>query len=409
MSQRRHCTHPRQRPSRLAAVFVALLVLLMAASVEAKRTNRKAARHFAQGKKHFAGARFEEAASSFQQAYAVDPAPVFLFNIGKCREKQGRYLPAIDSYRAYLAQKPRARNRRDVEITIRYLEEKLAVTHGRLKVVSQPPGALVYLDGSAEPTGTTPYEGWHPRELHRVRLALANHVPVLREVDMMGGGTVTVDVELVTEDTPGRIVLVGAIERAEVFIDKKSMGHTPDKTEVVVPAGSHAVEVVRAGYLAVLAAVQVGPGEAVEVQLKWEPEAPTAPTPPPATTSRGLAPWSAWALAGVAVAAGVGGYGAHLAAGSSAEEARALSAKRGSDAEEWQTKVDATEQRQLLSWIGFGVAGAAIVGATVLTVLHRVDANTDAGAPEPSTEGDSAEISLQVLPTLGGATLQFRF
>ena len=402
------------RPTRhlvaLLVAIVALLGVLGPGPALAKRPNRKAARHFRLGKKHFRRGRYEKAEQSFAAAHEIDPDPLFLFNIGKCLEKQARYLGAIESYQAFLKAKPKAPNRKDVEVTIRYLEEKLAVTHAHLEVRTEPSGALVFCAEATAPAGKTPYDGWHKRELLQIRLALADHVPVIKEVDLMEGGRVMLEVKLVTADTPGKILLTDADAPAAVFVDDKALGHTPDKTEIVVPPGSHSLRLVREGYPPFVASVQVGPGAEATVAVVW---AAPLPARPPTDSGDGdgdtksFAPWPALGLAGLAVVAAGGGYGLHRAAGSSAEEARELSDTRGADRSEWQSKVDETDQRSMLSWISFGGAGAAAIGAVTLAVLHHMDdappaREADADAPEP-------EASLLLLPTPGGAAFVMRF
>src|SRR5262245_22339561 len=49
---------------------------------------------------------YEQALSSFQQAYALEQNPGFLLNIGLCQGKLGRYEEAKQSYRAYLTKTP---------------------------------------------------------------------------------------------------------------------------------------------------------------------------------------------------------------------------------------------------------------------------------------------------------------
>ena len=74
-----------------------------------------AGKQFAAGQESFAAKRFHVAALHFSAAYDITRDPVLLFNVGESYEQAGDAVRARDSYRAYLAQKPTAQDRADVE------------------------------------------------------------------------------------------------------------------------------------------------------------------------------------------------------------------------------------------------------------------------------------------------------
>lgn len=59
-------------------------------------------RYFEQGMVAVRDGRFEDALSSFEQAYELEPHPVVLFNIARANEKLRRWSAARDSYVRYL-------------------------------------------------------------------------------------------------------------------------------------------------------------------------------------------------------------------------------------------------------------------------------------------------------------------
>ena len=74
-------------------------------------------------------------------------------------------------------------------------ELSAAPMSGSLEVVSQPPGAVVYLDdeplGSSDPrSGRLLKTGLRPGR-HRVRVEIAGHEPTVGDIDMAAGGSVT--------------------------------------------------------------------------------------------------------------------------------------------------------------------------------------------------------------------------
>ncbi|MEO6955055.1 MAG: hypothetical protein ABI321_24860 [Polyangia bacterium] len=85
-----------------------------------------AGKQFAAGQESFAAKRFHVAALHFQAAYDITKDPVLLFNVGESYENAGNAQRASDSYRAYLAQKPTAQDRADIEKRIARLDDKKA-------------------------------------------------------------------------------------------------------------------------------------------------------------------------------------------------------------------------------------------------------------------------------------------
>ena len=75
-----------------------------------------------QGTRHFELGHYQEALGEFEAAYMAVPDPVFLFNIAQCHRKMGHDKEAIDFYKRYLRNAPKAPNRADVQKRIQELE-----------------------------------------------------------------------------------------------------------------------------------------------------------------------------------------------------------------------------------------------------------------------------------------------
>ena len=85
-----------------------------------------AGKQFAAGQEAFSAKRFHVAALHFKAAYDITRDAVLLYNVGESYENAGDAARARDSYRAYLAQKPSAQDRDDVDKRIARLEDKKA-------------------------------------------------------------------------------------------------------------------------------------------------------------------------------------------------------------------------------------------------------------------------------------------
>ena len=93
------------RVSVLALVLLTLgLVVATKAGAQAAETPREhAVSLFAQSVAAYREGRFDDAATLLEHAYALQPEPVLLYNLGRAREGAGADEAAADAYRRYLA------------------------------------------------------------------------------------------------------------------------------------------------------------------------------------------------------------------------------------------------------------------------------------------------------------------
>ncbi len=112
---------------------------------------------------------------------------------------------------------------------------------GFLRVVSDPPGAAVYVDDRAAGShGQTPFQNPIPTGEHRVWIERAGYAPEERTVEVGLGEQVTVDATL-ARVTYGRLRVVANVEGATVYIDGDRAGSVPYEGEV--EAGEHEITV----------------------------------------------------------------------------------------------------------------------------------------------------------------------
>jgi tetratricopeptide (TPR) repeat protein len=86
---------------------------------------------FQAGRAAYNAGRYEEALGYFRQAYDRSPRPELLFNIGQSADRLRMDDLALDSFRRYLAELPRAENREQVQNRVRALERVVAEREAR--------------------------------------------------------------------------------------------------------------------------------------------------------------------------------------------------------------------------------------------------------------------------------------
>ena len=144
---------------------------------------RQARAHFKQGVARFETGDLAGALEQFEQADRLHHAPVVTYNLGRVHESLGHAHPAVEAYERYLAEAGA-----DAEFagaaTVAIAQIKGRST--RLRVNSDPPGAVVRVDGHrlGEPTPTTV---WLLRGSHRISVEQGDWQDG-RDYEAAGGG-----------------------------------------------------------------------------------------------------------------------------------------------------------------------------------------------------------------------------
>ena len=102
-----------------------------------------------------------------EQAYAADPDPRYIANLGVVYQRSGQYGRAAEAFERYLATDPDPLKRKAAETTLAQLRPQGLI-------VSTPAGAEVIIDG--EPAGNTPLRTRLLAGPHTVRLNLDDHI-----------------------------------------------------------------------------------------------------------------------------------------------------------------------------------------------------------------------------------------
>ena len=140
-----------------------------------------------------------------------------------------------------------------------------APINGTLRLISNPAGAKVEIDGWSEPTWLTPFNSPNlSTGQHKVVFTKAGYATETRMVEVTGGNQSVVNAALRTAVAPSRIEVISDPAGAAIVIDGKETGkHTPATLDV--SKGEHAVVLRKLGYRDVAVAAKVGEGETFHV------------------------------------------------------------------------------------------------------------------------------------------------
>jgi len=151
----------------LTVAFAAPVVTAAPAPGAVERDKAKA--HYEQGEKYYRQGEFQNALDEYKKVLEyVDSAEMY-YNIGQCYRMLKEFEKALFFYRRYLSHVPNAPNREVVEKHIASMTEELeaqkkaqqdqpvAPGPGKIIVMVQPPGSLVWVDRfDGRPVSTTP-------------------------------------------------------------------------------------------------------------------------------------------------------------------------------------------------------------------------------------------------------------
>lgn len=115
-------------------VFVWALVLVAVPAAQAQDDatgdqaglDEEARSLFEAGRTAFAAGRFDAALTRFRDAYELSGRPELLYNIGSAADRLRRDAEALEAFRGYLAARPNAPNRLEVESRIDVLADAVA-------------------------------------------------------------------------------------------------------------------------------------------------------------------------------------------------------------------------------------------------------------------------------------------
>lgn len=361
----------------LGALWAAASILSFAPPVTAQPepadSTSEARIAFAQGVESFEAERFEEALRDFLRAWQLRPHPTVRVNLASCYAKLGRAPAAVLHYRAYLSDRnvqiSRAA-RREIQGSLAQLEPRV----GAIDLILSPADARVTVDGE-EPDARDGSRVFVLAGTHRFEASAAGHGILTRTVEVAGGSTQSLSIELPVAASTPPAPPEPPPERA---------------TEPPPPPPERAAE----------------PADTGDAAASIEPT--PAERPGAGGGGRTVARWTAFGLAGAAVAGaavlGVLALGADsdFDAGASRMEKHDYATESERAAIDRQARDDAKRARALALWtdVCVGVAAAAAITGTVLLLT----------APStPPADEALARVHLAVSPTGASVSLTGTF
>ena len=137
--------------------------------------------------------------------------------------------------------------------------------NGTMRLISNPPGAKVEIDGWSEPTWVTPFNSPNlSAGQHKVAMSKAGFVTDTRTVEVTAGQQAVVAASLRPVTVPSRIEVISDPGGASILIDGKPTGKQTPAT-IEVPKGDHTVGIHKLGYVDASVPAKVGEGETAHV------------------------------------------------------------------------------------------------------------------------------------------------
>ncbi len=207
--------------ARLAILLVAIVCGSAIAAAQGADPSAEAAREHDRGLVLYRSGDFSGAAQAFEAAQALAPAPSNLFNLSRCYERTGDIARAVATLEQYVAsdvpEERLARGRAELE----RLRAAGAVSAGaadaeeivEIALVSDPPGAAVFVDGRPlEGVVTSATLRLEPG-VHMIEVRLEGHESVRQEVIAEAGRSQVVQLTLIPGEPSGHELLMADAPR----------------------------------------------------------------------------------------------------------------------------------------------------------------------------------------------------
>ncbi len=224
---------PRLGPHRLAGALVgaAFFLILPAsptleratclgpatASAQNEESLAKAKEFFRAGKEQLDAEQYAEAASSFQQAYALSGRPELLYYTALSHEKAGALVEAQEHYQRYLDEMPDAPNAEDVLDKIIEIQQRISKEMARVVITTTQEGRDILVDREQDPRCQSPCTLTLQPGAHTVRARVEGAPEATKQLRVNAGETqeVSLSVNLVKR---GRLLISTDVQSGVIRI-----------------------------------------------------------------------------------------------------------------------------------------------------------------------------------------------
>ncbi len=148
-------------------------------------------------------------------------------------------------------------------------ERLVAQAGGILKVFANVKGAKVYLDDVE--IGATPTIRLLPPGKYKVRVELAGYETYEEEITILPNKAVTINPELVK--VVGSIEIAANVEGAEVYLQGRFVGKTPNAVVDDLPQGTYQIQVKKPGYATYSGPITIKPNVRLRLKVELTPNA----------------------------------------------------------------------------------------------------------------------------------------
>ncbi len=253
-----------------------------------------ARKEFERGGDLFEKGDFQNAADAFMAAYKAKAFAAFLFNAAVCYEKLKDYKQAVELFKRYLSEEPRAQDKDTVEKRIKTLEDEIAraaaappadpaappppavvlpevKTKSVVVITSKPDGATIYLDDKKNGSiGETPWNG-SIEGTHTIIIESKGYKTEKKKITPSPDKLYDLYFALSTEQYLGWLEVKANVPGSDVYIDSKDVGAV-GKTPWMgnVQPGKRKIWVTREGYTEYEGVINIVAGKPHNVNVKLD-------------------------------------------------------------------------------------------------------------------------------------------
>jgi hypothetical protein len=195
----------------------------------------------------------------FEEAYKLDPNPVYLYNIAVAYELWGNKGKSAEYYEKYYPDAD-PKEKASIQAKINELRPPINVApplnadgKSKIDIRTEPAGAKVWLEEKkGSPLGVTPFTYEVTPGKHLLIIESEGYAPITRSFEVLAAQTASIDLAMAKKEGKEGAVMIAVqsnVTDAKVYIDDRSQGvagMTP--FQMMVAPGTHTIIAEKEGY-----------------------------------------------------------------------------------------------------------------------------------------------------------------